>query len=88
MRDFSNTQIQILGTLREYEFAVAKGAYQLANRIREANRDLRDDFDRIDFEVFSKHDKREKVVKYTDEELRDIAGREIDNAEQYGGPDR
>ena len=77
MRDFSNTQIQILGTLREYEFAVAKGAYALANRIREANRDLREDFDRIDFDEFSKLG---RVHPFRDDK--------IENAEQYGGPDR
>ena len=75
MRDFSNTQIQILGTLREYEFAVAKGAYALANRIREANTDLRVDFDRIDFDTFKKGEKLH------------ISDRG-ENAEQYGGPDR
>jgi len=77
MRDFSNTQIQILGTLREYEFAVAKGAYALANRIREANTDLREDFDRIDFEEFSKLGK-----------LHPDHDDAVENAEQYGGEDR
>lgn len=56
---FNHTQIQILGTLREYEFAVAKGAYALANRIREANRDLSEDFNRIDFEEFGKQRPRD-----------------------------
>ncbi len=51
---FSSNQIQIAGTIREYEFAIAKGAYALATRIREANIDLREDFDRADFEEFNK----------------------------------
>ena len=83
MRDFSNTQIQILGTLREYEFAVVKGAYALANRIREANRDLREDFDRIDFETFSKGEAK-RFHKHNELPPEDAG----ENAEQYGGPDR
>ena len=64
---FNHTQIQILGTIREYEFAIAKGAYALANRIREANTDLREDFDRADLAEFGKirnelyqHERRDK----------------------------
>lgn len=79
---FNHTQIQILGTIREYDFAVAKGAYELANRIREANPDLVDEFNKVDFETFKKsephHDPRKKF-RYDDA---------VENAEQYGGPDR
>lgn len=52
---FSNQQIQIQGTIREYESAVQKGAYALADRIRKANLDLREDFDRVDFDLVNKY---------------------------------
>jgi len=51
MPEYKN-QLQITGTIREYETALKSKAYILASRIYTANPTLRDDFDAVDFRLF------------------------------------